>query len=75
REMDADAPWCTPGLRFYQRLMEKDRRARLSNQQRLRLLKQRFGASIQVLSAHDPTEFERVAGRPAGMPLSAVPLL
>jgi glyoxylase-like metal-dependent hydrolase (beta-lactamase superfamily II) len=75
REMDADAPWCTPGLRFYQRLMEKDRRARLSNQQRLRLLKQRFGASIQVLSAHDPTEFERVAGRPAGMPLSALPLL
>jgi glyoxylase-like metal-dependent hydrolase (beta-lactamase superfamily II) len=66
REMDADAPWCTPGLRVYQRLMEKDRRARLRNQQRLRNLKDRFGDEICLLSAHDPFEFERAAGRPAG---------
>jgi len=69
REMDAQNPWCTPGLRFYQCLMEKDRRARLRNQQRLRALKQRAGAEIRLLSAHDPHEFEQVAGRPAGVPL------
>ena len=70
REMDADAPWCTPGLRAYQRLMEKDRRARLDNQQRLRRLNQRFGRDIRLLCAHDPHEFEAVAGRHAGTPAS-----
>lgn len=68
REMDAEAPWCTPGLRFYQTMMEKDRRARMLNQQRLRRLKQDFGAEIRVLSAHDPREFEEAAGHPAGVP-------
>ena len=63
REMDLDDPWCTPGLRMYQTLMEKDRRARLGNQQRLRALKAQYGALIDILSAHDPVEFERVAGR------------
>ena len=70
REMDADAPWCTPGLRAYQRLMEKDRRARLDNQQRLRRLNKRFGREIRLLCAHDPHEFEAVAGRHAGTPAS-----
>src|SRR4051794_10145512 len=28
REMDIDDPWCTPGLRFYQTMMQKDRNAR-----------------------------------------------
>jgi glyoxylase-like metal-dependent hydrolase (beta-lactamase superfamily II) len=70
REMDAEAPWCTPGLRGYQRLMEKDRRARLENQQRLRRLNQRFGREIRLLCAHDPHEFEAVAGRHAGTPAS-----
>src|SRR4051812_21262621 len=36
REMDPDAPSCTPGLAAYQRLMEVNRRARLGNQARLR---------------------------------------
>ena len=68
REMDAHAPYCTPGLRLYQTLMEKDRQARLANQRRLRALKERFGGEIEIMSAHDPGEFERVAGRPAGTP-------
>lgn len=69
REMDARDPWCTPGLRFYQMMMEKDRTARLYNQRRLRALNARFGASeITLLSAHDPTEFERVAGRGVNTP-------
>ncbi|RYF48376.1 MAG: MBL fold metallo-hydrolase [Comamonadaceae bacterium] len=71
REMDAESPWCTPGLRLYQCLMEKDRRARLYNQQRLRALTQRSSGEIEVLCAHDPGEFERIAGRPAGMPQPA----
>jgi glyoxylase-like metal-dependent hydrolase (beta-lactamase superfamily II) len=62
-EMDAAQPWCTPGLRAYQWLMEKDRRSRLLNQQRLREL----GAAqteITICCSHDPVEFERLAGRP-----------
>lgn len=69
REMDAEHPWCTPGLRLYQRLMEKDRHARLENQHRLRMLSQRVGAEIQLLSAHDPLEFEKAAGRAIGTAL------
>lgn len=30
-EMDVDSPWCTPGLRLYQTMMEKDRRPRSEN--------------------------------------------
>lgn len=62
-EMDLVAPRCTPGLRMYQTLMEKDRRARLNNQSNLRSLKRDLGAEIEILSAHDPVEFERVSGR------------
>lgn len=69
REMDAESPWCTPGLRMYQTLMEKDRASRLSNQARLRALAARHAAEIQVLSAHDPVEFERAAGRPVDAPV------
>lgn len=68
-EMHARAPYCTPGLRLYQTLMEKDRRARLANQRRLRTLKQRFGDDIRLLSSHDPSEFEGAAGRPLEAPL------
>ncbi len=68
REMDVERPWCTPGLRMYQTLMEKDRKARLSNQHRLRALKNAWGQEIDIFSAHDPAEFERLAGRPAGDP-------
>lgn len=71
REMDVDAPWCTPGLRMYQTLMEKDRSARLSNQDRLRALKARQGQGIEILSAHDPVEFERVAGRAVNASVNA----
>jgi glyoxylase-like metal-dependent hydrolase (beta-lactamase superfamily II) len=62
REMDPVQPWCTPGLRMYQTLMEKDRRARLDNQQRLRDLRRDHG-EVRVFCAHDPDEFEQLAGR------------
>jgi glyoxylase-like metal-dependent hydrolase (beta-lactamase superfamily II) len=71
-EMDLRRPRCTPGLRFYQWMMEQDRRARLWNQRRLRELKRMHGREVQVLSSHDPFEFQRAAGRPlsslAGQP-------
>ncbi|WP_047195363.1 MBL fold metallo-hydrolase [Caldimonas brevitalea] len=68
-EMDLDGPRCTPGLRFYQTLMEKDRRARLDNQERLRgLLRRRDASTVEVFCAHDPTEYERLSGRTLRMP-------
>lgn len=68
REMDLAEPYCTPGLRFYQTLMEKNRRARLENQQRLRDLKRTSGSEIEIFCAHDVTEFERLSGRELGQP-------
>ena len=67
REMDAERPWCTPGLRLYQTMMEKDRELRLLNQRRLRQLKQEHGAQVDVFSAHDIPEFERLSGRSAAI--------
>jgi glyoxylase-like metal-dependent hydrolase (beta-lactamase superfamily II) len=63
REMDPDRPYCTPGLRFYQRMMEKDRRARLWNQDRLRQLARQYRGEVDVICSHDIQEFERCAGR------------
>jgi len=70
REMDPQDPWCTPGLRFYQTLMEQDRARRLANQQRLRQLRAAHGGEVAVMCAHDPVEFERAAGRPIDTPLA-----
>src|SRR5690606_29466042 len=39
KEMNVESPGCTPGLRMYQKMMEKNRRARLWNQERLRDLR------------------------------------
>ena len=64
REMDLDGPWCTPGLRMYQWMLEKDRGMRLKNQQRLRELKRMRGSALTLFCAHDNEEFERLAGRP-----------
>lgn len=69
RELDTQSPRCTPGLRLYQWMMEKDRPARRGNQQRLRQLRQHHGGEIDIFSGHDPLEFERLAGRPLAVPL------
>jgi len=53
---------CPPGLRGYQRLMEVDRTARLSNQQKLRELAAERGG-VEIFCAHDAVEFARLAGR------------
>jgi glyoxylase-like metal-dependent hydrolase (beta-lactamase superfamily II) len=72
REMDLQRPWCTPGLRFYQTMMEQDREARLQNQERLRELKAERGGEVDIFSAHDLEEFERLSGRSARVPKEAL---
>jgi glyoxylase-like metal-dependent hydrolase (beta-lactamase superfamily II) len=67
-EMDPEIPRCAPGLRLYQTLMEKDRRARLWNRDRLRLLAMDHGDEITVTCSHDPVQFERLAGRSLATP-------
>ncbi len=62
-EMDPELPRCTPGLRLLQALVEKDRRARLWNRDRLRLLAMDHGGEVTVTCSHDPLEFEQLAGR------------
>jgi glyoxylase-like metal-dependent hydrolase (beta-lactamase superfamily II) len=67
-EMDLARPRCTPGLRFYQALMEKDRGERLHNQERLRELKRAHGGEVTIVCSHDVAEFERTARRPHDAP-------
>lgn len=71
-EMHPHHPYCTPGLRFYQWMMEKDRPARLACQAKLRHLATQQPADVQVCCAHDVVEFEALAGRPARLPATVV---
>jgi glyoxylase-like metal-dependent hydrolase (beta-lactamase superfamily II) len=71
RELDVADPYCTPGLRLYQTMMEKDRSQRLLNQSRLRALKSGAGAALSIFCAHDTTEFERLAKTRLPQPASA----
>ena len=70
-ELDPENPRCRPGLRFYQWLMEKDRRARLANQRFLRELARDHGHEVHIICSHDPRELERDSGRSLDMPLPA----
>ena len=70
REMDSH-PYCTPGLRFYQWMMEKNRKLRLANQQRLRTLAHRHPQDGLVFCSHDVTEFERISGQSVRVPAQA----
>lgn len=71
-EMDLARPRCTPGLRFYQFMMEKDRSLRLRNQRRLRALKRNHGKDVTIISSHDRKEFESCAGHALDVPASRV---
>jgi glyoxylase-like metal-dependent hydrolase (beta-lactamase superfamily II) len=71
-EMDLYHPWCTLGLRFYQWMLEKDRTARLQNQERLRELIRSHSDYVEVFCAHDVVEFERLSGRSARLPADAL---
>lgn len=54
---------CTPGLAFYQTLMEQDRAARVQNQQRLRALSVERAGEVTVFCSHDLAEFRALSGR------------
>ncbi|MCY1018105.1 MBL fold metallo-hydrolase [Pyxidicoccus sp. MSG2] len=62
-EMDPDRYRCTPGLRAYQKLMQKDGYQRWYNLRRLRELVQRHGREVTVFCAHDSLEFELLEER------------
>lgn len=53
---------CPPGMRGYQRMMEVDRHARLSNQAKLRRLSLYHDDEVRIFCAHDPVEFGILAG-------------
>jgi glyoxylase-like metal-dependent hydrolase (beta-lactamase superfamily II) len=72
REMDPKRPYCTPGLRLYQWMMDKDRRARRWNQKRLRHLAAHHAGGLRIFCSHDPYEFERLAGRSSYEPAAGV---
>ena len=67
-EMDVDRPSCTPGLRFYQWMMQKNGAARVQNQRRLRELRRTRGGEVEIFCGHDVLEFERLSGRSASVP-------
>ena len=68
-EMNIERPYCTPGLRFYQWMMQKDGKARVANQRRLRQLKAQCADAVQIVSSHDTNEFETFAHHAVGMPI------
>lgn len=72
-EMDRN-PHCTPGLRLYQTMMEKDRTLRLANREALRRLRCTH-ADVELFSAHDTIEFERLSGRSFRDPVPENPRL
>jgi len=57
-EMDSDQYRCTPGMRFYQTMMEVDREARLHNQERLRALSRDRTKGVRLFCSHDAVEFK-----------------
>ncbi|HYX14993.1 MAG TPA: MBL fold metallo-hydrolase [Nostoc sp.] len=52
---------CTPGLRAYQSFMEVDRKARLSNQDKLRALSLDHSSDVHLFCSHDAIEFKTFA--------------
>lgn len=71
-EMNIHHPHCTPGLRFYQLMMDKDRKARIWNQERLRELRRTHSSEVEIFCSHDVVEFERISGRSAEIPAEKI---
>lgn len=69
-EMNLEDHWCTPGLRFYQNMMDKDHKSRVWNQERLRELRRHHPNEVEIFCSHDVVEFERLSGRSARVPAS-----
>lgn len=54
---------CPPGLNAYQTMMEVHRSQRLANQAKVRALSVDHESEVRVFCAHDPVEFEILAGQ------------
>lgn len=67
-ELDIERRKCTPGLRFYQNLMEVDRNLRFANQRRLRSLKQEHGHNVDIFCSHDQIELQTMQKKHAQHP-------
>ena len=63
RELDPDRRRCTPGLRFYQSMMDTDRELRFANQERLRELKRDHGSEVTIFCSHDAKELEALQAK------------
>ncbi len=61
----ATPPSCPPVLRFFQNLTVVDRKARKSNQERLRELARAHGDEVKLFCAHDPRELELAQAKAA----------
>ena len=67
--MNYHKPCCTRGVMLYQNMMDKDHKARVWNQGRLRELKKSHPSEVEVFCSHDVYEFERLAERSARTPV------
>lgn len=62
RKVNAETPYCTPGLRVFQSLIQDDGRVRHANQARLRSLVRDNGEDdVQLFCDHDPVELAQYA--------------
>jgi glyoxylase-like metal-dependent hydrolase (beta-lactamase superfamily II) len=64
RHQMAESPRSTPGLAFYQNLMETNHQQRCANLERLWLLANNQKTQTRVFCSHDMLEFKALAGRP-----------
>ncbi|MFN3586504.1 MAG: MBL fold metallo-hydrolase, partial [Moraxellaceae bacterium] len=60
-QMDPVAPWHTPAMAVFERLVQTDRRARAANVARLQALTRAHGQEVALFCAHDAVEFARYA--------------
>ncbi len=65
-EMHPARRYCPPALRAFQWVLADDRQQQRSAQRRLATAVNREQGRVRVFCAHDPVEFERLAGSAAG---------
>lgn len=58
-EVKPEQPYCTPGLKIFQNLVQIDGVQRRANQARLRELVRGAGQEVELFCAHDPVELAR----------------
>lgn len=57
-EVNPETPYCTPGLRLFQNLVQVDGTQRRANQARLLELARSHGREVRLFCAHDPVELQ-----------------